>query len=267
MSIYVCGDIHGQYQLYKKMLDGIDFGAGDHLFIIGDLIDRGPEGIRILQDAMQRGNVVCLIGNHELMMYDYITNTGETGEFWAMWNNGGGVTKDAFYRLSAENQMDIAAYLEDLYLQVELTIGDKTWLLSHSSFLAEQGTVKWQDVSYRDTNKTVWDSPWRSFEHVPAEKYREDGRYHIIGHVPVQRIYAAIQHAQEFFGQTTESAIDRITPAVPEAYIDQENHLINIDLGCAAYDRSSMIKGAGLCCMNLTEYAEGDPAKAFTYYM
>ncbi|MBR0397078.1 MAG: metallophosphoesterase [Eubacterium sp.] len=267
MSIYVCGDIHGQYKLYKEMLDDIGFGPGDHLFIIGDMIDRGPDGIKILQDAMYRSNVACLIGNHELMMYDSITGTGETGEFWAMWNNGGGVTRDVYNRLPSKARRDILAYLENLYLQTELKLGEQTWLLSHSSFLKDMGTIRWKDVSYRDVNKTVWDSPWRSFEHVPAEKYREDGRYHIIGHVPVQRIYAAKQREQEFFGQTTESAIDKITPAVPTAYIDEENHLINIDLGCAAYDPGKTTKRAGLCCMNLSAYAEGEAAKAFTYYM
>ncbi len=254
MSIYVCGDIHGQYGLFQKMLEGIRFGEGDHLFIIGDMIDRGPDGIRILQDVMNRKNVACLIGNHELMMYDYLTETGETGDVWSIWNNGGAVTKKAFYSLASEDQQAIQRYLEKLYLQVELQIGEKRWLLSHSSYLEDQGTVRWQDVSYQDTFNSVWDSPWRPWEYVPPEKYRKDGRQHIIGHVPVQRIYAGMGAGQD-------------VPVFPAAYIDRENNLINIDCGCAAYDKTRKIEGVALCCMNLSEYAEGDPEKAFSYFV
>ena len=251
MSIYVCGDIHGQYELYKSMLEVIRFSKEDHLYIIGDMIDRGADGIKILQDVRKRKNVTCLIGNHELMMYDYITNTGETGEAWTMWNNGGSVTNKRYYSLSAGWQAKITAYLEELYLQVELVIGNKKWLLSHSSFLEGCGTVKWRNVPYQDVFNIVWDSPWRMWEHVPPEKYAGDGRWHIIGHVPVQRIYAAMP--------------EQDIPSYPGAYIDEENHLINIDFGCAAYDRNRPAGGVGLCCMNLTEFSEGEPEKAFIY--
>ena len=72
MSTYVCSDIHGQYELYARMFEEIQFTDNDHLYIIGDMIDRGPDGIRILQDAASRPNITCLIGNHEHMMWDYI---------------------------------------------------------------------------------------------------------------------------------------------------------------------------------------------------
>ena len=54
MSTYVCSDIHGQYDLYARMFEEIQFSDNDHLYIIGDMIDRGPDGIRILQDAASR---------------------------------------------------------------------------------------------------------------------------------------------------------------------------------------------------------------------
>ena len=47
MSTYVCSDIHGQYDLYKTMLNEINFTSEDHLYILGDMIDRGEDGIRV----------------------------------------------------------------------------------------------------------------------------------------------------------------------------------------------------------------------------
>ena len=253
MSIYICGDIHGQYGLYEKMLEGIRFGADDRLYVIGDMIDRGPDGIKILQDVRKRENVVCLLGNHELMMYDYVTGTGETGEAWSMPNNGGTVSRTAFYRLPAEEQREITAFLGELPLQVELEAGGRTWLLSHSSFLEDQGTVKWREIPGGDVFDVVWNSPWRFWEYIPIERYQEDGRFHIIGHVPVQRLGA---------GEWPEHRV----PAMPAAFVDQKHHVANIDLGCAGYDLRMRGGTYSLCCMNLTEFAEGDPEKAFTYY-
>ena len=69
MNIYACSDIHGQYGLFQKMLKDIRFSDDDLLYIVGDVIDRGPESIPMLLDIMSRDNIVCLLGNHELMMY------------------------------------------------------------------------------------------------------------------------------------------------------------------------------------------------------
>ena len=73
MSTYVCSDIHGQYDLYKTMLNEINFTSEDHFYILGDMIDRGEDGIRVLQDVASRPNVTCLLGNHEYMMWNYIS--------------------------------------------------------------------------------------------------------------------------------------------------------------------------------------------------
>lgn len=60
-------DIHGCYDAYKKMLEKIRFSENDMLYVLGDVLDRGPHPIKIIQDLMGRPNVVCLAGNHEYM--------------------------------------------------------------------------------------------------------------------------------------------------------------------------------------------------------
>ena len=68
MSTYVISDVHGQYNAYKKMLNKIRFTKNDFLYVLGDVIDRGPEGLRIIQDIMKRENAELLLGNHECML-------------------------------------------------------------------------------------------------------------------------------------------------------------------------------------------------------
>ena len=52
--IYVMSDLHGMYSSYLKMLRKIHFCDADMLYILGDVIDRGPQPIQILQDMMLR---------------------------------------------------------------------------------------------------------------------------------------------------------------------------------------------------------------------
>ena len=43
------------------MLSLIEFLPRDTLYVLGDVIDRGPDGIKILQDMMLRPNVFPLL--------------------------------------------------------------------------------------------------------------------------------------------------------------------------------------------------------------
>ena len=66
-NIYVCSDLHGQYDIYKTILGQLK--KDDKLYILGDVIDRGPGGIKILQDIMQhKDQIEFFAGNHELMI-------------------------------------------------------------------------------------------------------------------------------------------------------------------------------------------------------
>lgn len=69
---YVISDIHGMYGSYMEVVERLN--KDDHLYILGDAIDRGKGGIKIIQDIMQRQKnpgrnpkIKFLIGNHELM--------------------------------------------------------------------------------------------------------------------------------------------------------------------------------------------------------
>ena len=39
---YVLSDIHGNFEIFKRMLDKIQFNSHDQLYILGDICDRGP---------------------------------------------------------------------------------------------------------------------------------------------------------------------------------------------------------------------------------
>ena len=75
--VLAIGDVHGMYEKLIKLMDKIRFNPDEDLLIfLGDYIDRGPAPGRCLQYifALQQQYsdvVVCLMGNHEVMMSSY----------------------------------------------------------------------------------------------------------------------------------------------------------------------------------------------------
>ena len=67
MATYIISDIHGEYDLFIELLDKIKLKKEDTLYILGDVLDRGPNPIKTLRKLMEMPNAVCMVGNHELM--------------------------------------------------------------------------------------------------------------------------------------------------------------------------------------------------------
>lgn len=66
---YFISDIHGEYGLFVRLLDKIRFSASDTLFVLGDMIDKGTDSIRVMKTLYATSNAVCILGNHE---YDFL---------------------------------------------------------------------------------------------------------------------------------------------------------------------------------------------------
>ena len=54
--IYVMSDIHGNAIRFNSIMTQIDLQPEDTLYILGDVIDRYPDGIRILRLLMSMPN-------------------------------------------------------------------------------------------------------------------------------------------------------------------------------------------------------------------
>ena len=79
--VYVISDIHGCYDEYIELLKKINFCDEDELYILGDVVDRGAEPIKVLQDMMLRANVYPILGNHDYMKRLFLMGKGI---FWLM---------------------------------------------------------------------------------------------------------------------------------------------------------------------------------------
>jgi len=144
--IYVMADLHGEYEKYRRMLETIRFGEEDVLYILGDVVDRGAEPVRILQDMAARENVFPIMGNHDATAKRLIEKllveiTEENAEShidaemmsalmnWQM--DGGDSTMKAFRAIEPEERNDLLDYMNDFQLYETVDVGEKTFLLVH----------------------------------------------------------------------------------------------------------------------------------------
>ena len=78
------------------------FSENDMLYILGYVVDRGPEPVEVLLDMMKRKNVIFVLGNHDYLMYavmkkvlnslkNNINLTEEERALYKLWIEYGGV--------------------------------------------------------------------------------------------------------------------------------------------------------------------------------
>lgn len=69
---YFVSDLHGEYGLFVKLLRGIDFCEKDRLFVLGDMIDKGGQSVRLMRRiASLSDSIYPILGNHELAFLKY----------------------------------------------------------------------------------------------------------------------------------------------------------------------------------------------------
>lgn len=68
MATYVIGDIQGCFRTLTRLLARIEHDpAEDHLWLAGDLVNRGPDSLAVLRFAKSLGpRLVSVLGNHDL---------------------------------------------------------------------------------------------------------------------------------------------------------------------------------------------------------
>ena len=191
--LFATSDLHG-YSLDKflHMLEKAGFSASDHLYVIGDVIDRfGDGGIAMLRWMMRQENVTFIKGNHEdmLLKCDFLfTGDGKQANTESMtpeqeralkhWNrNGSSITIENMMKLKEKDPEEVNRlldYIRSAPVYVETAVPMKRFVLVHGGlkdFMPEKGLDEY------DAFDMMWTRP------VPEDRYWDD-RLVIIGHTP-----------------------------------------------------------------------------------
>ena len=69
MATFVIGDIHGCWQTLQRLLERIGWNpVQDELWLVGDLVNRGPQSLEVLRWAAGQRRLVATLGNHDLYL-------------------------------------------------------------------------------------------------------------------------------------------------------------------------------------------------------
>ena len=187
--IYILSDIHGQYERYKAILEKIDLQDEDTLYVLGDVIDRGPASLQILFDIMERPNAHMFLGNHEHMMLTYLE--GSDRESWFYGVNGGARTYEAYLKQDEKTRQKIVDYLlNETIIKKDLWIGNTRYILSHTSALNDGVDMYTRD--YKDNLMEIQDIVWNmGYYDTSRNGEFEKGdvpTYFISGHIITRRL-------------------------------------------------------------------------------
>ena len=84
----IVGDIHSQYGLLMDVLSAAAFSPEDDtLYSVGDLADRGPETVRLIQFLSSLPSYKPVLGNHDFWLRDYLVS-GMSPSLWLIENGG-----------------------------------------------------------------------------------------------------------------------------------------------------------------------------------
>lgn len=113
MRTFAIGDTHGNFDDFQLLLSKLeqekDFSlSNDHLVLLGDLVDSGPQvkqlitwAIKIQKEYPDTFHVVK--GNHEDLLLDAVANLGLRRYDWGLWQEQGGQATIASYGGTLKN--------------------------------------------------------------------------------------------------------------------------------------------------------------------
>ena len=225
---YVISDIHGDYEKYRKMLQLINFNEEDILYVLGDVVDRGKYGIKILQHMMQYFNIIPILGNHELMAYKCLKwlsqeitedailkmDEGRLQRILEWMRNGGSATIEEFQKLSLEEREDILCYFTEFWGFVEVEVNGTQYLLVHAGF--EEFDVD-KPIEEYSLEELVW-------ARMDVEKSYFKDKVIVFGHTPTRHFYAK-KKGKLLSELPEEEYCDTI-------FISDDGLLIGMDCGC-----------------------------------
>ena len=181
--IFVMSDIHGQYDLFLKMLDKIKLKREDLLVIIGDICDRGKKSYEIYIKCMKMiklgYNLKFILGNHEDMFLEDLENDYpiryET-EYSVFRNSKYFENKD-MKDWHEENFFEEIEWLVKWLKNCPLVISGNENIFVHAGLDLNKGLEKQEKETVLWTREEFW-----LMENVELEEYKGKNIY--FGHTP-----------------------------------------------------------------------------------
>ena len=217
MSTYVISDVHGYAKRFFDLLDQIEFNPReDELYVLGDIIDRGPEVGEMCEWAWNNkdnDHIHFLLGNHEDMMlysmrqpYHYWDdmaycedNISHSPHIW-FWN-GGERTYEDLMTWEESKRHDFIKWVDTWPLFYDIEVNGRRFVMVHAG-MALRG-VKLNDDHFdggknQDVEIPSFGTQWSQTLLWVRESWLTDCWTKlpcdvIFGHTPTYTIYPILQ--------------------------------------------------------------------------
>jgi len=173
MKKYAISDIHGCFKTFKSLLEKLKFSKRDYLYILGDLIDRGPSSKEVIDYIwkLERENykVFCVKGNHDQMMLDGLQDL-YMRKNWMF--NGGITTMESFNANTiSEIPQQYFQFIEEMPYYYEVD----EYILVHAGFLF------YMPNPFEELHSMLWQRNW--YNHINYTWLKN--RIIVHGHTPI----------------------------------------------------------------------------------
>lgn len=164
MSTYAIGDLHGCHAEFVSLLEKLSFNAAnDTLWLVGDLVNRGPGSLACLQEVQALGSAArCVLGNHDFHLL-------------VVARGGGKLKKNDTLSdiLAAPQREQVLDWLQSQ----PLAVYENNTLMTHAGILptwcAEQTVTFSQEVQTALLSETAGDFLTQLFGNQP-DRFHED---------------------------------------------------------------------------------------------
>lgn len=170
--IYCVSDIHGEYDLFFKLLEKIKFSDSDTLIICGDLIDKGEKSMGLVKRVYKMPNVKCIVGNHE---YDFLKY------YWSLMQSSPKSFDETLIRLQQYFPYDgklldweMIDWLESLPFYIE----EESFICVHAGIPLDKNGVL-QPLNSARAEQLVYDRTFKDSNVIPRQS-----KCVIFGHTP-----------------------------------------------------------------------------------
>ncbi len=187
--VYAISNIHGCYDKWEHMLNLIKLKTADDFYVLGDVVDYGPEPMKVLLDMMERVNVYPVMGEHEYKFLNFVKDfpvNADISKFAASlgkdrvqaftdWiKNGGRTTFESYMALSPADKNAVLEYLNEFMLYDTAVVGDDSFVFTHAGIRNFNPKKSLDEYNIEDY---LFDAQSAVMDYYP-------GKYMVVGHTP-----------------------------------------------------------------------------------
>jgi serine/threonine protein phosphatase 1 len=172
---FTIGDVHGCLVQLDALLESIKFLAEDHVVMLGDYVDRGPDSKGVMERVIRLQNqcqLIALMGNHEEMM---LAARGDADKHRDWLKNGGDMTLRSYG--GARGTLKDVPPEHWTFLETQLVpyFEMETHFFVHANAYADMALDEQPEFMLR------WERLWDNWN---GARPHESGKIMVCGHTP-----------------------------------------------------------------------------------